>query len=536
MSQENTDTDAQHSADGDAGSDPFSGMSTEEAHALGQQHGQMLASNYQAVGGGELKSRMDMQRRMGSSTGQYGGSRDMYGTLGYAESISFDDYLTRYIRQDIAQRIVNAPADKTWSEFPELVDDEDREEQSEFEEAVQELKEEAGILEALRNTDRYAGIGHVGALVIGFADGNQLDAEVESGSLPDNVDEAIAYLTPLHEGAIKSITLNDDETSPEFGEPASYRVDFSAMDSLEDSGVDVTNERREREVHADRVIMVQPDRPRLECVFNRLMDLEKVTGASAELFWRGADYGLALNMDAEAAAQMGPEQRRALQEDIEDEAQAYYHGLQPFLQVAGVDVERLGGEDVDPTGVADLILQLISGAIQMPKRILTGSERGELASTQDRANWLGHIGDRQQNWAEPHILRPLIERLAGFDILPDPIGGRYEVEWPNLFELNAVEQAEVMSQKADAFKTASEGLMATPLATEGEVRQEILDWGIEVGSETGEAEGGPTEEPEEVGGTPPIPGDIPDEFDEEDAAVIEEFQRRFRDAELPADD
>jgi len=447
---------------------------------------------------------------------QYGGKRDLYDTLGYDNTIAFSDYLQRYLRQDVARRIVDAPADKTWQEWPDVSDDDDSQEETPFEAGIRELHDETGVLEALRNTDRYAGIGNVGALVIGFADGNPLSEPVDPASLPDAPGDAIAYLTPCHEGAIQKVTLNDDETSAEFGDPLNYRIDFAAMDTLSGTSIKIETDYRARDVHPDRVLLVEPDRPRLEAVYNRLMDLEKVTGASAELFWRGADYGLALNLDSDALGSMGTEQRRDLQDDIQEEAEAYYHGLQPFLKLAGVDVERLGGEDVNPSGIADLLLQLIAGTIKMPKRILTGSERGELASTQDRAAWLGHISERQQHFAEPHLLRPFLDRLIAFGILPPASSAdRYEIDWPDLFELSELEEADVMSSKATAFNSAATGLMQAGLATVGEVRQEIFGWDPEVGAETGEAPPGadrvqdPTNIPGDTSGGPadsPPPG------------------------------
>ena len=48
-----------------------------------------------------------------------------------------------------------------------------------------------------------------------------------------------------------------------------------------------------------------------------------------------------------------------------------------------MDVHELGGELQDPTGAIDNILKLISAGTGIPLRKLTGSERGELASTQD---------------------------------------------------------------------------------------------------------------------------------------------------------
>ena len=72
-------------------------------------------------------------------------------------------------------------------------------------------------------------------------------------------------------------------------------------------------------------------------------------------------------------------------------------------------------------------MKLISAASGIPLRIMTGSERGELASTQDDGNWASRIEERQLHFAEPMILRPLIDRLIELRALPEPSDGEYQL-------------------------------------------------------------------------------------------------------------
>jgi len=60
-----------------------------------------------------LMQRMAWAGRVGK---QYNGERDVYKALGYPVTITYEDYSSRYLRQDIAAAIINRPAEATWRE------------------------------------------------------------------------------------------------------------------------------------------------------------------------------------------------------------------------------------------------------------------------------------------------------------------------------------------------------------------------------------------------------------------------------------
>ena len=118
--------------------------------------------------------------------------------------------------------------------------------------------------------------------------------------------------------------------------------------------------------------------PRLEAVFNRLLDLEKIVGGSAEMFWRGARPGF--QGIVSEGYNMTDEDIDELQKQLDE----YEHGLRRFLINRGVSLDALAQQVSDPRNHVDVQLQMISAITGIPRRILTGSERGELASTEDR--------------------------------------------------------------------------------------------------------------------------------------------------------
>jgi hypothetical protein len=182
----------------------------------------------------------------------------------------------------------------------------------------------------------------------------------------------------------------------------------------------------------------------LQSVFNRLQDLELVSGSSAEMWWRGAFPGLGFMSQKDTAWD------KQTMAEIEQEVSAYIHGLQRYLRLEGMDVRELAPTVADPSKHVSILLDLISGATGIPKRILIGSERGELASSQDETAWNSRVDERRRNYAEPQILRPFIDRLVTVGALPQPQSG-YVIEWPAIFTPSEKEQAEMAKTRAEAL-------------------------------------------------------------------------------------
>jgi hypothetical protein len=115
-----------------------------------------------------------------------------------------------------------------------------------------------------------------------------------------------------------------------------------------------------------------------------------------------------------------------------------------------LDIKELTAQVSDPSKHVSVLLDLIAGTTGIPKRILIGSERGELASTQDETAWNSRVDERRRNYAEPMILRPFIDRLITIGVLPQPRDG-YVVEWPPIFTPSEEQQAKVAETKAKAL-------------------------------------------------------------------------------------
>ena len=397
----------------------------------------------------QIQALSSIQTRMGLSNFlgyQFGGDRDLYTALGYARSLSFEDYLAKFRRQDIAKRIVTAFPNATWRINPKITVPGTPGFENEFEKAWSTISKKLSIFHYLNRLDTLSGIGRYGCLLIGYADGRTMESPV--GPCKD-----VLYLRPKTEKTCRIDKWDDDPTSPRFGKPLSYQVETGTKEGG----------TRTIRVHYSRILhvaegLLEDDvygTPRLESVVNRLEDLSKISGGSAEMFWRGAFQGIAFLADKDAQVD---------EEGLDDEIQSYVHGMSRYLSLQGMKVQQLSPEIANPGEHFKIQTQLLSSASGIPVRILLGTEEGELASSQDESNWNSRVDERRRTYAEPIILKPLIDDFIDHGILPNPGEDGYDIKWPDINALTKKEQAEVGKMYSDMIKNylMSGGEMVLP--------------------------------------------------------------------------
>ena len=103
---------------------------------------------------------------------------------------------------------------------------------------------------------------------------------------------------------------------------------------------------------------------------------------------------------------------------------------------------------------------MISAATGIPKRILTGSERGELSSSQDKDEWMAYVQSRREEYAEPLILRPFIDRCIEYGILPKATTEGYTIKWEDLFAISESERVAMGKGRAEALSKYASSPMA----------------------------------------------------------------------------
>ena len=382
----------------------------------------------------ETLSRSRLASLMGIS---FNGARDLYEVLGYKRELSFSDYYEVFKRGRLGARIITAPVTATWHGDVSVFENEEPGE-TEFEKAWKALNEKCKLTPKLQKLDSLAGIGRFAVLFMGFNDGLKPDQPLEG------TNKQLLYIQPYHEGNVTISVWETDITNERYGLPKMYALKFSVPGS--------TVNTNETQVHYTRILHIAEGTleneiygtPRLEDVYNGVGDLEKIAGGSAEMFWQGALGGKAFS--AKDGATLDAQSAAAMQTEMDE----FIHGLRRYMRLQNVDVQDLAPSLTDPSNYVSVQLDLIAGAKRIPKRILVGSERGELASSQDETNWLSTIKERRTQYAEPYIIRSFVDKLIAVGALPKPKEG-YQVFWPDLWSASAKEKADVAKITTEAL-------------------------------------------------------------------------------------
>lgn len=386
--------------------------------------------------------------------------RNINDECGYPETqqLTVDDFKELYVREAIASRVVKVLPEESWKVQPSVFEDENLEVTTPFEEAWKAVddvlqgkswhnqEEGNSVWSWLERVDVQSGIGTYGVLLLGLDDGKPLNepAEFREG-------QKILYLRTLDESLADITRFEDDPTSERYGLPTQYLITFNDPDENFQSGIGLRT--LTNNVHWSRVIHVADNRgsnvvfgvSRIKPSYNRLYDLRKLYSGSAEMYWKGAFPGLSI----ESHPQLGTD----VEVDVsgaKSQMENYMNGLQRYMSHIGFQVKSLAPQVVDPTPQIDAEIKAVCIEQGIPKRIFEGSERGELASSQDARAWNSRLQKRQERYITPHLIVPFVDRLILLGVLPEPTDG-YSVVWPEMNTLTDLERATVAKQQTEAM-------------------------------------------------------------------------------------
>lgn len=403
------------------------------------------------------------------------GQRDLYKVFGYERVLQFNHYLAMYQRGDLANRIVGAFPQATWREVP-IVKDEDgdsvekldnkgrpNKSYSPFAAAWVALAKKHKIYSYLERADRISGIGHYGVLLMGFADGKPLSEPLEGKP-------KLTYMVPYPEGGAVVNSFEMDPANERYGLPKSYN-----LRQINVEGGQNQTSRTISNVHPSRVIHIAEfldsddvyGQPRLRAVFNRLMDLEKVVGGGAEMFWLNANRGLLFSADP--AMKLDAATKTALSEQAEE----FANQQRRMMVGQGFTAQNMGSDVADPEMHSSGLLDIIAGTTGIPKRILIGSERGELASSQDENAWSLRIEERRTHFAAA-VLTEVIQKLIDTGNLIAP-KGEWSAEWPRHTGQDPEQQARIGLLKTQAIAAYANSPEAPFLVPPQEFRRDVVN-------------------------------------------------------------
>jgi uncharacterized protein len=435
------------------------------------------------------------------------GKRDLDTECGYPDVITTSMYKVMFDRNDIAARVVEVFPDESWKVDPEIYEDENEDTETTFEAAVKTLVRDLNVYSYLHRGDILSGIGEFGVILLGFDDGKNLsepvdgvdaeriifepeikkpvsqqqkedgterrppfrggdpqeppdDSDAEATEVPE-AKRKLLYMRVFDQSFVTVSKYETDQNNPRHGRPVLYQV---TMGDVTKGFTETTN----TDVHWTRIIHLADNcegnevygKPRMKSVFNRLLDVRKLLGGSAEMFWKGAFPGYSFEVNPDIASEVVFDDK--VKQELRGEFANFSNGLERFMATKGVAVKSLSPQVSEPTAHLDAQINAICVKLTVPRRVFEGSERGELASSQDSESWDKRMERRQDKYNGPCIVRPFYDRLIMAGVLPMPENpAGYKCWWPPLSKPSDTEQAEVAAKITEALAKYVAGGVAT---------------------------------------------------------------------------
>lgn len=391
--------------------------------------------------------------------------RDIYDECGFQKSPTSEIYRDLFDRDPIAGRVVDFMPKECFSVTPYVYEEESGDEPTEFEEAWDEVgsslrgefswykKEKSNpIWEYMLRADIYSGIGSYGVILLGFNDAK--GEEGLSKPVKRGKGRELKFIRVFPDTLAEINTYEADINSPRFGLPLEYNISFNdPRDARTASSMGMTQVTKR--VHWTRVIHIAEDlssnevhgTPRMKGVLNNIASLQKVWSADAEGYWKACFTILS----AETHPSLGGDEVEINKTEMRDMFEAMMNGLQRYGVFQGMTLKSIAPAVTDPTPHIAAQIDLICIRKGWPIRIFKGSERGELASSQDERAHKIRTQERRDNYITPKILIPTIDRLIWAGVLPEPSEEGYCIEWPDI-------STETEAEKATVFSTQMDGL------------------------------------------------------------------------------
>lgn len=373
---------------------------------------------------------------------------DSWQVFGWPQEVTFTHMLTAYSRGGAGHGAVHRLLDGCWQSIPRIKS-QASDKQTPWEVKTAKLLTSIKAWAKFRDFDRRNMIGRYAALIYRVGDGKALREPLERA-------QRLVDLVPVYEDQIKVVGWWSDETQENYGQPAMFQYRTRPVQEVDTQGRPDTW----IDVHPSRVQILAEGSvgdmfdgvPLLKAGFNALVDIEKVSGGSAESFLKNSARTLTIQYEKDATpAALGPNgETVSVKQAHEDQARALNRNMDATIVTQGATAGVLQTSVSDPTGAFQLAANLFSASVQIPYVVLFGQQTGRLASDQDKADMQARCKSRQANELTP-MLEEFVRRMQAAGIIE---AGEWEIEWPDLAAPSDKEKLEIVKGMTAAMREA----------------------------------------------------------------------------------
>ncbi|WP_275075000.1 anti-CBASS protein Acb1 family protein [Providencia rettgeri] len=388
---------------------------------------------------------------------------NLYDEFGYPTKLIFRNFYDTYERNAVAHSAVHRLLDDCWQDKPTIIDGNESKENKEttdWEASVAKLLKK--YWPRIKDADRRNMVGRYSALLIQLRDNKEWSEEVDYSVIKNIKEKALVNLIPLWESQIKVAEWDNDITSETYGQPLMYDFDERPVGENE-----IYGPIQQKQIHPSRVIILCEGAedgdmfsglPLLRAGFNKLLDIEKISGGSAEGFLKNASRQIAVEFDAatemETIAQAARDSGYTdLGAAMEDKINKLNRGTDSAAVMQAGKMNVLSVAAADPTPSWEVAVREFLTTIRIPFSEFLGTQTGVLAGDKDGAAYGKRLNGRRWGFLTQYVTE-LIERLWKLGIIDPPKSGEVTLAWSDMLAPSESDKIENMLKMADvATKT-----------------------------------------------------------------------------------
>ncbi|WP_446470627.1 anti-CBASS protein Acb1 family protein [Xenorhabdus stockiae] len=420
------------------------------------------------------------KRRLYVSGGVSGNTKrtNIYAEFGYPERLTFREYYNAYERHAVAHAAVHRLLDGCWQDNPTLIEGEEQKESivtSAWEREVTKLLKP--FWAKIKEADRRNMIGHYSALLIQVKDNQAWHEPIDTAVVSRLKVDALVNLIPVWESQLTVAEWDSDINSDTYGQPTMFNFDERPVGQ-----VDVQGPAKQLAIHPSRVIIlcegaedgdIFSGTPLLRAGYNKLLDIEKVSGGSSEGFLKNASRQIGVEFDKEtnlhdittAAIKAGyPDLGAAL----EDKISKLNRGTDSAAVMQAGKLNVLSVTPGDPTPTWEVTTREFCASVQVPFTVLFGTQTGKLAGDKDDTTWKVRLNGRRWGFLTQYITR-LLRRLWEIGVITPPGSGEVTIAWSDMLAASEQEKIDNMIKMAEAALKTQQAF-GTPIFTANEIR------------------------------------------------------------------
>lgn len=406
----------------------------------------------------------------------------LYQEFGYPQSITFRDFYNIYRRNAAGFAVVHRLLDGCWQDYPVIIDGDQAEEAKEttpWEKDVTRLMKK--WWSKIKDADRRNMVGRYSALLLQVKDNRVWSEPVDIKLVKSLGEAALVKLIPVWEQQLTVAAWDNDRLSPTFGQPVMFN--FNEQPVGDETFIGPT---RGEQVHPSRVILFcegsEDDNtlsgiPLLEAGYNKLLDIEKISGGGAEGFLKNASRQIAVEFSektdmATLASQAKEAGYQNLGEAMGDKVNKLNRGTDAAAVMQAGQMRVLSVAPGDPGPTWEVTANELAASVQIPFTILFGQQTGRLASDEDKTDWAIRRNTRRNTFLTDRITA-LLERFWTLGIIDPPTNGEVTIQWSDLLAPGEKEKIETMSKLADVVQKTTGMYGGEAPVTINELRQVI---------------------------------------------------------------